>query len=1113
MRKLVFLGMLLWISHGFAQVSIKPEPRLTEWRDSSSQPKTMHKSPPSQLFSGPLQGRIVNTFARQSLLSQGRAVLVIHERVRIDLAEELDRYARDLANSGYDVLIFAYQGGSAESLRSFLLTLYRQPESLEGAVFIGEIPYILFEILQPEYTTPQYEDFPCDLFFMDLDGEWLDAGIDEMLLPDNGKYDLRSGNLELELWISRIAAHNLPSLGSEIEVLRTFFNKNRDCRSGVYKPERRALIYNDDDWANLTAEDQSNACALYTSNAVHAFNEPNLTTSRHYKSVLADSSFEYLHVRSHGTSSSHFFYERDKTTFERIHAFDYLRNDPTPLFYSLYICAAADYTTNNYLAGTLLFNPDRPGQVAWSSSKIGGMWNDQSFYSSLEQGASFGAAFLIWLNHVLANPSDRDAAWWYGMVLLGDGFLTAHPYEPFQAIDLSSPVEESPKIHYWQLEKWTSLQDEQLLLVQESQDRSVTLATLPLTAADRWQHQYLNHDGQFNLTDQSVVTSADMDRNGWLDLLVAQPDHGSMVLKLWLLNGDGFVAGGVWPLAFMPSVLSTTDINMDGLPDLVLAGQNQLQIWLAKSDGKSDKALEWQPFYADESATNWTAASTFDGDRDRDLDVFAVGRLADQRWIVRFAENRQSGLSPTVQDIPLPDGSYRQIHQLDTNADGLPDIAVAGLSPAGQAQLVMLRNPGTLTPAEWQIHAVLTGEGTLSQILSGDMDQNGSVDLVVVTGLPDNRTRIQVWLSGAAGQYFKDSAIEMAAEGRLAQLDSDDDGNIDLFFLSNCGKTCRLLVNQSPFENQSPRPPTILEAAVQGDTAIFVWQPGTDQETPAAALRYQLSIGTSVGGDEILSPLNQPQGQMIGSASRWAISGLEAGRYFWRIASIDAGGKTSAPSREMTFTVQGVPLILTCKIMLEGFYDPLQQRLRADRSDRKLLPAVSPYHHYVFAESNRQGICDWVHLELRDTPDGETVAEYDALLRSDGMVVDSNNLTDRLNFAAKPGSYYLVVNHHNHLSAVSNYPLTWNGGEMVSYNFSDRADRYYQSDNCTPVSPNLWASKCGDIDRDGMIGLADFSLWLQAMGQTDYTFDPADLNGDGLITTHDYLLLYNRLPQ
>jgi hypothetical protein len=33
------------------------------------------------------------------------------------------------------------------------------------------------------------------------------------------------------------------------------------------------------------------------------------------------------------------------------------------------------------------------------------------------------------------------------------------------------------------------------------------------------------------------------------------------------------------------------------------------------------------------------------------------------------------------------------------------------------------------------------------------------------------------------------------------------------------------------------------------------------------------------------------------------------------------------------------------------------------------------------------------------------------------------------------------------------------------------------------------------------------------MGQTDYTFDPADLNGDGLITTHDYLLLYNRLPQ
>jgi hypothetical protein len=64
MRKLVFLGMLLWISHGFAQVSIKPEPRLTEWRDSSSQPNTMHKSRHRALKRG-LEGGFVNTFARQ----------------------------------------------------------------------------------------------------------------------------------------------------------------------------------------------------------------------------------------------------------------------------------------------------------------------------------------------------------------------------------------------------------------------------------------------------------------------------------------------------------------------------------------------------------------------------------------------------------------------------------------------------------------------------------------------------------------------------------------------------------------------------------------------------------------------------------------------------------------------------------------------------------------------------------------------------------------------------------------------------------------------------------------------------------------------------------------
>jgi len=103
---------------------------------------------------------------------------------------------------------------------------------------------------------------------------------------------------------------------------------------------------------------------------------------------------------------------------------DYRNNDPAPLFYSFFVCSGSDFTSNDYLAGTVAFNPDDSGLLAWGSTKTGGMWAGSSFYNALGNGKIFGEAFKDWFNTVQGlKPSTTVDKWWYGMVLIGDATL------------------------------------------------------------------------------------------------------------------------------------------------------------------------------------------------------------------------------------------------------------------------------------------------------------------------------------------------------------------------------------------------------------------------------------------------------------------------------------------------------------------------------------------------------------------------------------------------------------------------------------------------------------------------------------------------------------------
>ena len=195
-------------------------PAVTRWMDPHNRGRLTHSIQPQ---TEPLRIQKVtpSSTGRLPRLGDGpetsadRIAVVVHQEIHDLILDGLSQYEADLAAMGYSTVKLVFESGTPEGLRASLAQLHGEPESLVGAVLIGEIPYVLFEMYdefeRDELGRPirQYTDFPSDLFFMDLNGQWADTLDDGEIQAGNGKYDTWSGAKDLEIWVCRLKAANL----------------------------------------------------------------------------------------------------------------------------------------------------------------------------------------------------------------------------------------------------------------------------------------------------------------------------------------------------------------------------------------------------------------------------------------------------------------------------------------------------------------------------------------------------------------------------------------------------------------------------------------------------------------------------------------------------------------------------------------------------------------------------------------------------------------------------------------------------------------------------------------------------------------------------------------
>ena len=341
----------------------------------------------------------------------------------------------------------------------------------------------------------------------------------------------------------------------------------------------------------------------------------------------------------------------------------------------------------------------------------------------------------------------------------------------------------------------------------------------------------------------------DYDNDGDLDLVVSgsSPTTPSGVTNLY--RNDGInqftqIASGLPGL--LGGTLAWGDFDADGDLDLVIAG-------FAPTDGiitniyRNDGNSGFADIEAGLPGFISGAARWGDLDGDGDLDLLLSGSGATHL----FRQDSEGSFIEVPTDIAGASEASCALSDYDNDSD--LDLAISGRgeSPSQTDFIRIYRNDGGFA----FVDAGFAGSGAVDgNIAWGDFDNDGRLDLLQ-TG--SYTTRIY-HNSGSGG--FRDIQAE------IIQLDSSDaawgdfDGDGDLDILASgdsptSGHIARLYRNDGPPPNAPPSTPSPLTATMQNGVLVFTWTSAADDHTPGAGLTYNLRVGATPGGSEILSSM------------------------------------------------------------------------------------------------------------------------------------------------------------------------------------------------------------------------------------------------------------------
>ena len=327
------------------------------------------------------------------------------------LSSEIRTYAEDAhAVFGYGVYVETVQYPTPTAVKSLIISY---SNNLRGVLFIGDVGECMYEVPN-DYGIYGYKNWPCDLFYMDLDGIWTDS-------DSNSIYDGHTGNVAPEIFLGRLSTFGLSSYGNEEDLIRRQLQKSHNYWwKASYHVQQTTLNYIDKDWEKyfFIADTIKTVFSTQWITDIRNDSISNIFSVSDYLNRINSSLYGFTQLASHSSSIHHEFDNGVifNNNIRYINSNNYA--------YNLFCCSACNWLgadTNGYIGGAYLYNNGKTMSVI-GTTKIGGMYTVEHFYPALIT-KNIGEAYLQWWNSYGNIHNDSTIHWNYGMTILGDPII------------------------------------------------------------------------------------------------------------------------------------------------------------------------------------------------------------------------------------------------------------------------------------------------------------------------------------------------------------------------------------------------------------------------------------------------------------------------------------------------------------------------------------------------------------------------------------------------------------------------------------------------------------------------------------------------------------------
>jgi hypothetical protein len=288
-----------------------------------------------------------------------------------------------------------------------------------------------------------------------------------------------------------------------------------------------------------------------------------------------------------------------------------------------------------------------------------------------------------------------------------------------------------------------------------------------------------NGDGTFQTPvnlgfSTTLVVAGDINNDGKTDLI---DGNGFGQAELRLGNGDGTFQD---PVPFAPGLpLTVTDVNGDGIPDLVFTTRSGISERLGNGDGTFQDPIN-VTFPADAPVGGFLGVGDFNNDGQLDV-VIKNQSFGGQSHALSVVLNNGAGSFATApafatgaNPLAIAAGAF--------TSSGLSDIVTVGFD--GLAHVLLNKGNGTFRNGP-----TLSAPGVGTSVVVGDFNGDGQADIAVFSrdAIGANSV-VDVFLGNGDGTFQPARVFDLgphteSTEGKIVAGDFANDGRLDLAVL------------------------------------------------------------------------------------------------------------------------------------------------------------------------------------------------------------------------------------------------------------------------------------------------------------------------------------------